>query len=301
MPLLREEKEFFSSNPATCCRQVQADPTVLFMKRDERSDGDAGQVLTAAQAEQDGRPFGVQLGERLQQVREEKEATREDIARKARFFGLPWHRPTVGQIEQGKRGVSAPELLVLPLIYGTPLRDLLPGEGAVTWLTEETAVRGDALRHWLDEEPEEPALPGPWHFKGATRLAGMIAQARERLSEAMPWGAKAGFVASPDEAETKAAKRLNTTPEYVAYTARELWGRGLAEERDARLAERPDAPATPRAAQAARGHITRTLLDEMEPVIREHEKRRDKPRPRYKVVETEAGVHMVREAGEADG
>lgn len=287
-----EEKEFFSSNLATCCRQVQADPTVLFMKRDERSGSDVEQVLTAAQAEQKGRPFGVQLGERLQQVREEKEATREDIARKARFFGLPWHRPTVGQIEQGKRGVSAPELLLLPLVYGEPLRDLLPGDGEVTWLTDETAVRGDALRHSLDEEPEEPSLPGPWHFKSAVRAGRRFIESQEKLIDTLPWGAKTAFVASPDEAETKAAKRLNTTPEYVAYTARELWGKGLAEERDARLAERPDAPTTPRAAQAARGHITRALLDDLEPAIREHEKRRGQPPRHYKVVKTEAGVRF---------
>ena len=236
-------------------------------------------------------------------MREEWEATREDIARKARFFGLPWHRPTVGKIEQGKRWVSAAELLLLPLVYGVPLRDLLPGNEEVTWLTDETAVRGSALRHSLDEEPEEPSLPGPWHFKGAVRVGGEIIEAQKRLFEALPWGAKAAYVASPDEAETKAAKRLDTTPEYVAYTTRELWGRGLAEERDARLAERPDAPTGPRAIQAARGHITRTLLDELEPAIREHEKRRDLPPPRYRTVKTETGVRFVREdqGGEANG
>ncbi|MCX5522968.1 helix-turn-helix domain-containing protein [Streptomyces bobili] len=271
------------------------------MKRDEWSDAAAEQVLTAHESEQRGKPFGIQLGERLQQVREEAEATREDIARKARFFGLPWHRPTVGQIEQGKRGVSAPELLLLPLVYGVPLRDLLPGNGEVTWLTDETAVRGSALRHSLDEEPEEPSLPGPWHFKGAVRVAGKFRETQERLSAALPWGARAGFVATPDEAETKAAKRLNSTPEYVAYTAREMWGRGLAEERDARLAGRLDAPTAPRALQAARGHITRTLLDELEPVIRDHEGRRNKPHPRYKAVKTKTGVQIVREDGEADG
>ncbi|MFF7763113.1 helix-turn-helix domain-containing protein [Streptomyces griseorubiginosus] len=273
------------------------------MKREERSDHDAQRALTADEAQAQGKPFGIQLGERLQRVREEREATREDIARKARFFGLPWHRPTVGQIEQGKRGVSASELLLLPLVYGTPLRDLLPGEGEVTWLSDETAVRGGALRHSLDEEPEEPSLPGPWHVKGVVKQAGQFLEASRKFTEALPWGAKAGFAASPDEAETKAAKRLNTTPEYVAYAAREAWGRGLAEERDARLAERPDAPATPRAAQAARGHITRTLLDELEPAIRDHEKRRDLPPPQYKTVKTGGGVRIVREepGGEANG
>lgn len=271
------------------------------MKRDERSDGDAGQVLTAAQAEQKGRPFGVQLGERLQRVREEKEATREDIARKARFFGLPWHRPTVGQIEQGKRGVSAPELLLLPLVYGEPLRDLLPSADEVTWLTSETAVYGGALQHSLDEEPEEPALPGPWHFKGAVRVAEKFRESSQKLSDALPWGAKSAFVATPDEAETKAAKRLNTTPEYVAYAARELWGHGLAEERDARLSERPDAPTTPRAVQAARGHITRTLIEELEPAIREHERNRGRPPRRYKAVKTETGVRFEIGDGDTDG
>ncbi|MER7574899.1 helix-turn-helix transcriptional regulator [Streptomyces sp. NPDC126514] len=273
------------------------------MKRDERSDDDDERVLTAHQAEQDGRPFGVQLGEQLQRVREEKEATREDIARKARYFGLPWHRPTVGQIEQGKRGVSAAELLLLPLIYSKPLRDLLPAADEVTWLTDETAVYGSRLRQFLDEDynPADASMPGPWHFKAAVRQGERHFEALRRFSDALPWGSKAGFAASPDESETKAAKRLNTTPEYVAYTARELWGRGLAEERDARLAERPDAPTAPRAVQAARGHITRILLDELEPSIREHEKRRDLPPPHYKTVKTKTGVRIVREDGGEDG
>jgi transcriptional regulator with XRE-family HTH domain len=273
------------------------------MERDERNDDDVEQDLTADQADRVGKPFGVQLGERLQRVREEKEATREDIARKARFFGLPWHRPTVGQIEQGKRGVSAPELLLLPLVYGMPLRDLLPGDEEVTWLTDETAVRGSALRHSLDEEPEEPSLPGPWHFKGAARVGRELIESQKKFFDALPWDAKVAFVASPDEAETKAAKRLDTTPEYVAYTARELWGQGLAEERDSRLADRPDAPASPRAVQAARGHITRTLLGELGPAIREHEKRRGQPHPRYRTVKTETGVRRVRDdqGGAANG
>ncbi|MCT7353624.1 hypothetical protein N4P33_15790 [Streptomyces sp. 15-116A] len=237
-------------------------------------------------------------------MREGKEATREDIARKARLFGLPWHRPTVGQIEQGKRGVSAPELLLLPLIYSTPLRDLLPGPGETTWLTDEIAVEGRELRRLLDEgyNPGETPAPGPWHYAGIVRKARQVRQVLRGRYEELPWGAESAYVASPDEAETKAAKRLDTTPEYVAYTARELWGRGLTEERDARLAERPDPPTTPRALQAARGHITRALLDELAPAIREHEKRRDKPRPSNKIVKDEQGVvHFMRENGGGSG
>jgi transcriptional regulator with XRE-family HTH domain len=241
----------------------------------------------------EGQPFVLQLGQRLQQVREEAEQTREDVARTAKMLGLSWHRPTVGQLEQGKRGLTAAELLLLPLIYGKPLRDLLPGDGEVVWLTEDAAVYGPELWRILEDGYRPPVGPGRWHPRRVFEDLRDSLDAISATLDELPWRAQSAYAAVPDEAETKAAKRLNTTPAYVAYTAREMWGRGLAEERDARLAERGDVPDTPRALQAARGHVTRTLIAELEPAIRRYEELRGQPD--FVVEKTERGIRITLE------
>jgi transcriptional regulator with XRE-family HTH domain len=65
--------------------------------------------------------------------------------------------------------------------------------------------------------------------------------------------------AGPDEATVKAAQRLNADPVDVDTKARQLWGRGLTAERDARLG----AAKRSRADQARRGHVTRALIEEL--------------------------------------
>ncbi|NED35565.1 helix-turn-helix transcriptional regulator [Streptomyces sp. SID8499] len=230
--------------------------------------------------------FSVAIGQRLQEVREARGSTAEEVAQTAQRLGLSWHRPTVGQIEKGKRGITAVELLLLPLLYGKPLRELLPAE--MSRLTDQVAAGSEGIMHLLDQGAEtkwsDLKRPG-WFcirpveeldleavFDLATRMAG-----RERAMWPDSGDLRRDFMIQPDEAEAKAAKRLATTPEYVAYTSREVWGRGLTAEREARLAERSSVPNTSRALQSARGHITRALIAELEPVIREYEMRRLDP------------------------
>lgn len=204
--------------------------------------------------------------------------TTEDVARAARQLGLSWHRTTVGQTERGNRTISAPELLLLPLIYGRPLRELLPPEKEFIWLTDDIAVTGVELRHVLDKE-HDPGMSVPsrkhWYWRtGPTDEEAMesVVAMVSRFASRWPAGGLMKYMVAPDEAEAKAAKKLETTPEYLAYAARELWGRGLTEEREDRLADRPNLPETPRALQAARGHITRSLIEELEPQVRRLER-----------------------------
>ncbi|TFE48998.1 XRE family transcriptional regulator [Streptomyces sp. ICN441] len=236
-----------------------------------------------AQMLNDAPTFAVAIGGQLRQAREEAQRTAEDVAQTARHLGLAWHRPTVGQIELGKRGLTAAELLLLPMVYGRPLRDLLPPADGAVWLTEETAVYGAELHRVLDAEyaPGKSGRlgPGSWHRRKRISEEDALEFVHRLAAKSSPWphGAQVKHLEQPDEAETKAAKKLDTTPHYVAYTARELWGHGLVAEREARLAERPDLPESPRALQAARGHVTRTLIEEMEPTIRAHESKRGQP------------------------
>ncbi|MFD8610529.1 helix-turn-helix domain-containing protein [Streptomyces sp. NPDC059631] len=231
--------------------------------------------------------FGEAIGGRLQRVREEAGRTAEEVARTAQQLGLSWHRPTVGQIERGRRALSAVELVMLPLIYGRPLGDLLP-EGTV-WLTPKVGVYEREVRRVLggDHNPSTFALhaPGGWHVRGvsdqsAEEAARQTAKAVAYMTAGSPWppNAQVRYARDrPDDAETKAAKKLDTTPYYVAYAARETWGHGLAEEREARLRERGDLPEGKRALQSARGHITRALVTELEPVVKAYKERHCEP------------------------
>lgn len=258
------------------------------LTKGSEADHDDAQERWARELEE-ARPFGEVLGQRLQEVREEQKRTAEDVAQDAQHYGLSWHRPTVRQIEQGKRSMSTAELMMLPLVYGVRLGDLIPEEETV-WLTPKVRVYGRELRRVLGGDyiphPRAQRAPGGWHVKGWSDLAdeeitrGMLRWAAAS-AERNPWptGATAShvFQGRPDEAEAKAAKRLGTTPHYVAYAARETWGHGLAAEREARLHERGELPEEKRALQSARGHITRALLAELEPVVKAHEERRGEP------------------------
>jgi transcriptional regulator with XRE-family HTH domain len=65
--------------------------------------------------------------------------------------------------------------------------------------------------------------------------------------------------AGPDEATVKAARRLGADPVEVDAKARQLWGRSLTAERDARVG----VASRSRVDQARRGHVTRQLIDEL--------------------------------------
>ncbi|MEV1018144.1 helix-turn-helix transcriptional regulator [Micromonospora sp. NPDC049801] len=229
-------------------------------------------------------PFAQALGARLREVREGRQPpmTADQIAGAARFFGFPWHRTTVGQIERGRRVVTAAELLILPRIYAAPLRELLPQQ--TVWITDKTAVTSAALWRSIVDEAGRwwPDGPGGWSTEAGRDSAQMTAAELTALVNAVqaatdgqwPQDARPEHRTTPDEAESKAAARLDTTPQYVAYAARMTWGRGLSDERDRRLGERGQPPTDKRALQAARGHVTRALLKELEPVIRELEAHR---------------------------
>ena len=77
--------------------------------------------------------------------------------------------------------------------------------------------------------------------------------------------------ASALEAERKAGKRLGVAPEIVGALSVARWGRGLSDERDARVAAAVDRASEwdPRRIQALRGHVTRVLLEELRPALAE--------------------------------
>lgn len=222
--------------------------------------------------------FDVALGHRLRRVREDQGLTADDIARHSTVLGLDWDRSTVGRIELGKRRVTAAELFLLPRLYGLSgpgLVEILPTERVA--LTAAVAATPDALASVLSES--DRAGHEGWSLPKWDEL---VAQTLDQLKASAPktaaWaraaapGAESSWVVAQasrhakEDATTKAAARLGATSLHVAVAAEQLWDRGLAEERDARVEAMGPTPST-RARQARRGHATRALLAELAPVV----------------------------------
>ena len=222
-------------------------------------------------------PFGTALGHRLRQVREESDRTAEQVTSHARLCGLNWERSTLTRIELGQRQVTAAELMLLPLVFGRPVAELLPTEPVA--LTEAAAVSPEGLRRVLTGPTRlrQWRLPRLWDAvaSGLDRMKPVLAAHQRRYPSASAFeillAAEAGWT---DETTGKAATRLGVSRETVAVAAQQRWGRGLVAERDARLEDAGAAP-TARARQAQRGHITRTLLDELRPVTQELQQAQD--------------------------
>jgi transcriptional regulator with XRE-family HTH domain len=236
------------------------------MKQDTCSRDVDRRTLVTAQ------PFGVALGHRLRRVREDAGLTGDQLATLARTFGLAWDRSTLTKVELGQRQVSAAEFLLLPLLFERPLADLLPTEPVR--LTDGAAVGADALRRGLTQRyrVRDWSLPGLDRL--VDRLDALRPQTRALFAEKQKQYpnvppivvGEAAIDGWLDQTTTKAATRLGVSREDVAVAARQLWARGVAAERDARLA-RTGKPETTRQRQARRGHITRHLLDELRPVV----------------------------------
>lgn len=189
------------------------------------------------------------VGERLREWRETLGVRQEEVAWEAREYGLDWKAATVGVIETGRRNVSVQELLVLPLIVAGfphdqqehfarpgyflgPFAGLLEGPGSGE---PNDALRTLALQASSLDDPEDPIIV--WAQGEAER------NAARTLSE---------------------GENMSLSPYDVARLARDLWGRSLSDERDARAMERARGDATARSLQAHRGHVTRELIAELE-------------------------------------
>ena len=196
----------------------------------------------------EARSFPELVAERLRKRREELGLTQDDVARRCTHrFGLEVSRSVVDAIERGARDLTLPELAVVLAVLDLDLAGVLRDRDVVA-LSDLVAVRGAAIVGQVS-----PGLAPRWTF-GTMRDGKLVW--RESLS---------GYVATmPDESERKAAAKLGITPERVAQTARRVWGVGLTEERERRVA---GAGARGDTLRALRGHVTRELLEELAPEI----------------------------------
>ena len=153
--------------------------------------------------------------------------------------GLQWTPNRVAQVVTGRRPVTLLELAVLcGGVFEVPLAQLLAGSDEIS-LPRGDTLSLDVLRMGLAD---------------GEGLAGQV-QASKRLRDAY---------AEHEEATLKAARRLGVPREELDALARAAWGRSLPSERDRRLLSVKEPADSPRTIQARRGHITRSLLDELQ-------------------------------------
>jgi len=188
------------------------------------------------------------VGANMRRVREAAGRRQEDVAAAAREWGIRWTRSTVAEAEAGTKPLNAAELLLLSRILQAAGCDA-PGLAALLddggrW------VRVGGVLH-------EPGLlakglsarPGPARPRGT---GDVVERIRHR------------------DAEQVAARRLGWTPLELAVGALELWGRGLAEERDARVAAAAPGEVSAATLRALRGRVSRHLYGELRAAGRPH-------------------------------
>jgi len=189
-------------------------------------------------------PLDAVIGGNVRRLREQHGARQEQIAATARAHGLGWGRSSVANLEAGRVKLSLTEAVLLPTILGrafdatVTLHQILATDAPIV-LTDAITTSAESVMR---------------------TLAG-----RRRPTDAENENAVSVILMGDefDEANQKAARRLMVPAGAVAHAARQLWGRSMTAERDARAAELTPKRATPRSVQAIRGGVTRKLIDEL--------------------------------------
>ncbi len=182
-----------------------------------------------------------QLGQRVKEVRKGLGWSQADVADLARDQGFRWSQPTIAQIEKGARSLSGVELIVLAFVLEATVAELTAGIE-------------------LPEDPWEPALRGL--KEGVKKWKQLLKKAGFTNGLVTIKVLKAIEIASGREAERAAARKLGIDSKLLAAGAFRLWGHGLTEERNDRVAKRAGSTSV-KSRQALRGHVTRDLLKEL--------------------------------------
>lgn len=208
--------------------------------------------------------------------------SQDTVARKARAIGLKWSRSTITALEQGTKTLDVAELVLLSCALGEPITELLAGDDLVE-LAPSFALSGSEILGVLGSDLDRlqtslsagsasarTILSDPVAFR--SRLAAATEQFN-RYARIIPRITNTQLDdagnAARGEAEVKAARKLQIEdPVEVAVAAIARWGRSLTDERDARVLAAAPPGAQQRTLQALRGHVTRQLLEELEPTAR---------------------------------
>ena len=227
-------------------------------------------------------PLPKFLSQRFRDLRKAAGERQEETAERARSMGLRWSRATVAGIESGRRKLSTEEFLLLPFVLNVELSDLFPETHERIQLTPGHFIRARSIRLVIkgqakkvdrlidinttqrEEKIRSLKMITLYPGESAEREIWKYIWPDEQPSDDMQYRCLEDAIR---DTEIKASKKLGVASLAVAVAAQKLWGRSLVEERDFRVLEKENEKSTPRTVQALRGHVSRTLLTEMEQVV----------------------------------
>jgi len=220
------------------------------------------------------RGFSAAVGRRVRALRDAHGVTADQVADAARRYGFAqWQRSTVALVESGRRGLSAEELVLLPEILskalGTRVRlgELLTESAELTPLAKITP---EGFRRVLKGRPvgDELLLTAAGVRQAFAASTERIKELRSTLPNVRVDLFERAEEDAAGEAEQKAGRRLGYNALQVSVAAHMTFKQGFTAERDARVAGRIDTrKASPRSIQAARGAVSRQLIEELRPVL----------------------------------
>jgi transcriptional regulator with XRE-family HTH domain len=197
------------------------------------------------------------LAENLRRLRTDAGFTVEQVVRAAQGHGLDWTATWLTGVERGTRGLTAEQLLALPVVLGdalgfrVTLTDLIATEAPVLLVTEppvgraakqRASVPAGYLRDLVTGQPVPrpfSAAPPPGavpEVSPAQRAAEQVREIRRAGLGDVDIRALGRAQSGAGDAESRLARRRAVAPVVVVAAAASLWGRSLTEERDARVA-----------------------------------------------------------------
>ncbi|HUC37960.1 MAG TPA: helix-turn-helix transcriptional regulator [Acidimicrobiales bacterium] len=196
------------------------------------------------------------IGSNIRLIREDGALRQSDLASSMNAVGFgDWTRHTVASVETGRRSVSVGELLTLAEVLLVPVADFFTGDVDV--------------KLW-NRRPGPGDTPVGWQLELCRNLLNEPA-ARERFQADAEMGYMAAYMDKHDRSITfptlAAVEKFGFPKKTVDRVAQKLWGRSAEDEHKARMGERDLEGLTPRGLDATKGHVTRQLLAELEPIL----------------------------------
>jgi hypothetical protein len=177
----------------------------------------------------------------------------------------------VAAAEAGNKTIDVTELVLLSLALDAPVDQLLAGDGRVHLGDDETKRLWEVRRILASDGARKGIEPPKGEVQIWTRseLEGRMPNLRGHMEGARQKSSAKATSAASGEAEQKAARKFHIDANVLSTMAFELWGRSLTEERDARVDDAATLSGSAKNLQALRGHVTRRLLAELAPHLKE--------------------------------
>ncbi len=230
-------------------------------------------------------PARALIAENLRRLRTDAGVGVEQVVRAAQVHGLDWTASWLSGVERGSRGLTAEQLLAMPVVladalgFRVTLTDLIAGEAPVLLVTDvpigrssrsRASVPAGYLRDLVTGQPvprpfsSAPASGPVPEVSPAQRAAEQVREIRRAGLGDVDIRALGRAQAGAGEAESRLARRLAVAPVVVAAAAASLWGRSLTEERDARVAagEGPSATVSRRLTADLTARLEEARLEE---------------------------------------